>query len=1573
MGFSWRNRKGAALILSLAILAVLTILGITFSQLMVVEREASANHSDGVRAKFAAQAGLEYGTAYLRKLARVKQFSEPVGDQWAWNPFYTDEQGRPVFDAVQAPAWVVGQVQRGATFPTVREDYTGYVHATYYEDVANTGVPGNYFQLRVQSCASQIYLNAHPSQLAGTENLLTNFIRAVLANGRTHIIPQPNGTTVPGRAFFAGLGGGERPLVREILRRRISDLPGGLFGAKEQLLQILQNIQTASPALLSGQTAEQVYADLKHFVTIHAWEDDSVLYLVPSSVSGAVTGVYGASVSPDSSLIYPGSLGGAPDPAPVAAAYAPYIPSDVRTYYACRELSFGGQVLPGRAPIDVNAACEEILTAVFADLRAERSDLTSATSATIPFATAQAIARDIVDTRTAASGNPLFDNYHTVFYKWDNFYGFLNSRTDLTHNQTDVIKAMCNPNSDINKFNPDTTLRKRFDKGDIIDIPIPGAIPRWPSFTTELCFGSMGYYDIVSVGKVLGSAGITTVAPTRAAVAARQTFNSVVRVYEIYRDTTQRDFETDRDLLVGLNDTHVGVPAAFGPAPNRRPIEVHEYSVLSLPDPRQNVQITNITTAGANALSPFMRPRRTDDTNNIPHDPLVFTGNEVHAAEYDGQLCLNGLINTEYFQSDNGFSNAQWAPYVVEASAYPEGQAFPVPVAILFTDISVIPPAVSFVFVPTEMNTVPTDYSLLGNGVYDDTGFLDFAAEGQRSMLVGFNLNTWAANVPVRDCIGSFGATDPSWNEPGTPTGDNSADYPLSSIVGPPGGGGSRTMRDGRNIYPLGFDPRANASDAFRTYLRYHNGNVSRFQGTIEVWVKPNHDFTTADTADLHRGTVLAYRNNYSNNGTVSAHTDHSGSGMATSALDAEVYSADDLGVSCFSDAYISNAFLLRFDSAYSMRAAIWGNNHFEGVNYRLVDDFATPTTTATVSIESESGVVLRSTPQVFATEEELGSSGLSTGTFRGIRCVPGKWQIVQMFYRFRPAIGSPPFTVLATEPPRLNEGNGYRFVWSLAAKGESSNISGVTQPGVNSWPNGTHPSWPSGSGPVVTSSGPLSASLNLNNLYQYCTTIWEDDFRGINAAPLSGPTGPLDKIEYIYYEPPIYPPDPFGAFDTPELRRRARWIFGAFLTAAASIRADGTSSTSLSMSVPGIVYDTVSFGFVEGPDPGPDSPLGRPFYSVDGLGLPYHGRWFGDAHPEWFDGRFRRTSYAVGSSALMDVALGGGIDPAGTSKNVLATAGNWELPGGSTTTGLAYATMDNLLIHPIDFSFEGDAVVDSSGGAAEDTLGDPISDNPSDPLDSFSFNDLQKRYWDVNHRFGYHSDPAGGHGFDEARYASGQLLACGVYKKYCREITRAAIAAGSITIGTVAFTTYTGNLPDTPSGWADTTNSFNSDFRRLNMDATLTGIKRLEYVSYLGSSGDVPGAAPDLLTPYNVALRVWRDRQAATQALSNVTDFEFPAAVAAGRGISAEPDGSGGASTSLDQLLLPVGTRPLWIVDLVLTSAQATAGDFISYSAGLNSDTLHAVAVESPFLDDVTITYLLPTSAILRYMEVYD
>lgn len=247
-----------------------------------------------------------------------------------------------------------------------------------------------------------------------------------------------------------------------------------------------------------------------------------------------------------------------------------------------------------RAPINVNTAPKEVLVAVLWGLaaRVETTDGAGrpAVLAVGPIARdrAEAIADQLIANRPVARTQSPFND-------WPRFSREILGRLrGLSRLEMDLLRANFNPNSDLKKLNPDRLLADPagdlaagaadlLDKSDLT------------ASSTEFCFGSMGYYEIEALGRV-AQGGRTL---------AHATVVSVVKLFDVFRATSQRDFETDRvwsDRRFGDLRGPDGIPA-----------------VTSIPE----------------------YPYATGRTGY-----RSTAGDAAWAAEYDGSLLLSGVART---------------------------------------------------------------------------------------------------------------------------------------------------------------------------------------------------------------------------------------------------------------------------------------------------------------------------------------------------------------------------------------------------------------------------------------------------------------------------------------------------------------------------------------------------------------------------------------------------------------------------------------------------------------------------------------------------------------------------------------------------------------------------------------------------------------------------------------------------------------------------------------------------------------------------------------------------------------
>ena len=105
-----------------------------------------------------------------------------------------------------------------------------------------------------------------------------------------------------------------------------------------------------------------------------------------------------------------------------------------------------------------------------------------------------------------------------------------------------ILIANANPNTRINKINPNTPAYRAVDKSGLVklaghdDSSTPNAGDVRLGHTTEFCFDSKGIFEITSLGQIKG-AGETK------EVFSEAVSRSVVKVFDVYHHTTQEQFE----------------------------------------------------------------------------------------------------------------------------------------------------------------------------------------------------------------------------------------------------------------------------------------------------------------------------------------------------------------------------------------------------------------------------------------------------------------------------------------------------------------------------------------------------------------------------------------------------------------------------------------------------------------------------------------------------------------------------------------------------------------------------------------------------------------------------------------------------------------------------------------------------------------------------------------------------------------------------------------------------------------------------------------------------------------------
>ncbi|MFC1587828.1 hypothetical protein ACFL54_05930 [Planctomycetota bacterium] len=127
--------------------------------------------------------------------------------------------------------------------------------------------------------------------------------------------------------------------------------------------------------------------------------------------------------------------------------------------------------------------------------------------------------------------------------------------------EIDAVLANFNPNSQVNDYNPNLSIYRHVDKSQLV------------TYTTEFCFEPTGIFEICSFGKIAGADG-TLLSSSR--------INTVVKVFEFYRQSTQAQFlagydneadlgkyfsESTSDLTAGAADGKTGYSLQSYPEP----------------------------------------------------------------------------------------------------------------------------------------------------------------------------------------------------------------------------------------------------------------------------------------------------------------------------------------------------------------------------------------------------------------------------------------------------------------------------------------------------------------------------------------------------------------------------------------------------------------------------------------------------------------------------------------------------------------------------------------------------------------------------------------------------------------------------------------------------------------------------------------------------------------------------------------------------------------------------------------------------------------------------------------------
>jgi len=321
------------------------------------------------------------------------------------------------------------------------------------------------FSVGLRECASQINVNMRSAKLRRLLNLLGEEI--------DWHYRQP-GTAE--RRRHAGFR--TRPLGDWLLLER-DQLPGRRFRREAQIRALLGR-------RYSREVADEEFEKLRHFITLYGWRNTKVLE--PGTLMTAQQA---------------GSLREARSPINLNSASLPVLTAWVRGIAYTRWVR---GVYQGEVSLDRKfgaARLRELMRRLRAVAR--QAPLRSQ----LELADILHGRKPLADTQPHADYRPLQEALDAAeFDRWDR----------------DALLAMADPNSRLNKFNPDRTHYRKVDKYDLV------------GWTTELTFYSLGRFEISSVGQALRDGEVV----------ARSSRTAVYQLTDQLYLTTQEDFERDR-------------------------------------------------------------------------------------------------------------------------------------------------------------------------------------------------------------------------------------------------------------------------------------------------------------------------------------------------------------------------------------------------------------------------------------------------------------------------------------------------------------------------------------------------------------------------------------------------------------------------------------------------------------------------------------------------------------------------------------------------------------------------------------------------------------------------------------------------------------------------------------------------------------------------------------------------------------------------------------------------------------------------------------------------------------------
>jgi len=623
-----RPHRGTVLIVILVLLALLSLLAVSLATTSALDKNVSFNYLDSVRARLVAKAGVEFAISKIEAMVQRGKFDDPAMTYWGLK---TVERGEP--DTATPITRALNPSYAIEDEDVQNPDDSQVTPAKFKLDDREVGISGtmsscahglrsDVFRLRVADSNSRLYVNDGLEE--GPSGLVSKNLRRIL-----DILGNQVGVTELGRRLME-----KRPTNGYQSRQQLRDLLGPSDFEKlapHITLHAWVDHSVVNPVPLSAQTLGAYPVPYNDKISLYRYgrsfdakgnkiDGDLVFapeYALPNGFDHAIMALdeinaqwiertarapvnvnfatrevltsliaglrgwfvserrkYNPAATEYSVLEYPGG-----DNRPggwIGDEYG-FLYSTL-TFVSSSDKET--RSTPGAGGIEASLVADEI---VACRNRSRSPHCPSLDYDTLwyggPFRTWRqfnAFCDGLVKGGLLVDNRNIFYDYEPAdaspqggeYFIWgqrpqgsDNLVESSLQRSLGSQALADVLKANFNPNCTLNELNPDQNLHLLVDKTDLI------------CNSTEFCFSPMGYFDIESEG-------VVTQPPQngdflvlrRGAVVARELVESVVRVYDVYRETSQADFiKGDLGAPLRRRLTNSNRPLETGPEPNLGP------------------------------------------------------------------------------------------------------------------------------------------------------------------------------------------------------------------------------------------------------------------------------------------------------------------------------------------------------------------------------------------------------------------------------------------------------------------------------------------------------------------------------------------------------------------------------------------------------------------------------------------------------------------------------------------------------------------------------------------------------------------------------------------------------------------------------------------------------------------------------------------------------------------------------------------------------------------------------------------------------------------------------------------